>query len=241
MAEKILYDWKSNGHLDDWKLEGMGEYMKDDDGSLHIRTYNCGPLRRATNCWLRDIELPDNFEVTWTYRNGNETGHILNHEGVMILFNCLPNKLQNLWEDNRPEARYSAMWGQGKMVLYSCGFNRAPYSGASQLRKLGGRVPDAWCESTPDVEQGTFDELTILSKAMEPLTKEDEGREIQYRLAKTGAAVKFWCNNRLVHNYADEGGYPFWPEPLTGGHMAFRTFAGYIDNYYSDIILKELS
>jgi hypothetical protein len=240
MAGKILYSWKGRQRLDDWKLEGKGEIMKDADGSLHVRTYNNGPLKRATNIWLKDLELPENYEVAWTYRNGNETGHLLNHEGVMILFNALPVGLSNLWEDNRPEARYSAMWGQGKMVLYSCGYNRAPYGGASQLRKLGGHTPAAWCESSPDVDGRSFEELTIISKVMEPLTKEDEGRDIEYRLEKRGAMIKFWCNDALVHDLTDEDLYRFWPEALNGGHMAFRTFAGYIDNYYSDITVSKL-
>jgi hypothetical protein len=240
MTEKILYNWRESGHLDAWKLEGLGELLKDDDGALHVRTFNNGPLKRATNVWLRDLELPEQYKVTWTYRNGNETGHILNHEGVMLIFNAQPVGLKDLFEDTRPEARYSAMWGQGKMVLYTCGYNRAPYGGASQLRKLGGNTPADWCESAPDVNGKSFEELTILSKAMEPLTEKDQGTDIQYSLEKKGASIKFWCNDELIHDVEDTDLYQFWPEPLHGGRLALRTFSGYIDNYYSEFIVKEI-
>ncbi len=66
----VLYDWKETRRLNDWKIEGTGELFCNKDGYLHVRTFNMGPWRRATNAWLRDLDLPENFEVEWTYKNG---------------------------------------------------------------------------------------------------------------------------------------------------------------------------
>lgn len=42
----ILYDWKSAQRVNDWKIEGRGEFLHDKDGCLHIRTFNMGPWRK---------------------------------------------------------------------------------------------------------------------------------------------------------------------------------------------------
>ena len=116
MSDDILYDWDTDGRLDDWKLEGPGELIKDPNGALQIRTYNNGPLWRASTAWLRNLELPPDYEVTWTYRNGSETDARITTEGVMILFNALPLALKNLFEDPRLSGRYSDICSYGKMV-----------------------------------------------------------------------------------------------------------------------------
>ncbi|MCD6365479.1 MAG: DUF1961 family protein [Planctomycetes bacterium] len=238
MADDILYDWKTRRRLDDWKLEGNGELLWGEDGSLEVRTYNLGPLRRATNIWLRDLDLPENFEVAWTFRNGSDTSNTVNGEGVMIVFNALPVALKNLWEDTRPQARYSSMWGYGKMVCYTCGFFRTAYGGASQLRKLGGNVPRTWGETV--AAEDDFQKLTIVSKADEPLTAADAGKDTRYKLVRTGNRIQLWCKDVLVHDYTDTGAYPYWPDNLVGGKMAFREFNGYIVNWYSDITVRKL-
>lgn len=240
MSGKVLYDWNEQRRLDDWKLEGHGELLKDDDGALHVRTFNLGPLKRATNAWLRDLVLPERYQVSWTYRNGCETGHPIVREGVMIVFDALPVGLNDLFEDTRPEARYSAFHSYGKLVCYTCGYYRGPYGGTSQLRKLGGHVPETWKEATPPVDGVDFDKLTILSAEMEPLTEEHRAKDVRYRLEKEGASIKFWCNDELVHDISDDNLYRFYPDPIVGGKMALRTFSGYIDNYYSDLVVKEL-
>lgn len=241
MTDKILYDWRTAGRLDDWKLEGFGELIKDPDGTFHVRTYNNGPLRRATTAWLKNIELPPDYEVTWTYRNGSETNTLIASEGVMIVFNALPLALNNLFEDPRPHARYSDICAYGKMVCYSCGFYRTVYGLPGQLRKLGGNVPASWGESNWVTADGrSFDDATIISRADEPLGPETAGKEASFRLVRSGRSIRVWCNGSPVHDVEDADLYPYYPEPLQGGRMAFRNFNGYVDSYYREITVRRL-
>ena len=241
MSDDILYDWDTDGRLDDWKLEGPGELIKDPDGALHIRTYNNGPLWRASTAWLRNLELPPDYEVTWTYRNGSETDARITTEGVMILFNALPLALKNLFEDPRLSGRYSDICSYGKMVCYSCGFYRTVYGQAGQLRKLGGHVPASWGESNWVAEDGrSFDDVSILNRADEPLDSESAGKEVAFRLIRTGSRIQIFCNGTIVHDIQDTDLYPYYPDSLKGGHMAFRNFNGYIDSYYRQITVRKL-
>jgi hypothetical protein len=243
MERRIVYDWNVRRDLRDWKLEGHGELLVAEDGALHVRTLNHGPLRRATNAWLKDLELPAAFEAEWEYRNDHLTGGETTHEGVMILFNALPIALRSLWEDPRPYAVYSDIFGYRKMVCYTCGFCRSPYGGESQLRKLGGHVPPEAGESRWEETAGmSFDQLTIVSKALEPVPKGAAHARTYHRylLRRTGDAVRFWCDGVLVHDWHDRGQYPFHREPLTGGRMAFRNFGGYIDSFYRGLVVREI-
>jgi hypothetical protein len=241
---KTLYTWAERRNLADWKLEGFGALAVAADGALHVQTLNMGALRRATNAWLKDIELPAAFEVEWRYRNDHQTGGITTHEGAMVLFNAAPIALRTLWEDPRPHAAYSDIFGYRKMVCYSVGFCRSPYGGQSQLRKLGGFVPPEAGESRWEETTGrTFDDLTILSKTKEPIPAGAEhGRTYHhYRLRREADAVRFWCDDVLVHDWRDAGQYPFHIQPLTGGRLAFRNFGGYIDSFYSDFVITDLA
>jgi hypothetical protein len=238
---KEIYNWRSSGKLQDWKLEGSGEYNVEVDGALHVRTYNMGPLRRATNCWLRDLTLPDNYEIEWTYRNGTMTNNPIVGEGVMLIFSALPLVLKDLWEDPRPHARYSDLHSYSKLVCYTCGFFRTPYGLPCQIRKLGGHVPVTWGESNlKDAKAQDFDQLTVFSRGDEPLTEADRGKTVRYRLRKEGARIQQWCNDKLVHDWTDDGKYQYFPEPLKGGKTGIRQFNGYMDNWYSDFIVREV-
>lgn len=239
----IVYKWNTEKDLCDWKLEGHGELLLTKDGALHVRTFNNGPLRRATNAWLKDVQLPESFEAKWEYKNDNQTGGVNTHEGVMVIFNALPLALRNLWEDPRPYAVYSDIFGYRKMVCYTCGFCRSPYGKESQLRKLGGFVPLEAGESRWEETAGKdFDTLTIMSKVMEPVLKgaENAKKYHSYRLLRKGASIRIWCDGVLVHDWMDKGQYEFYKEPLKGGHLAFRNFGGYIDSFYKNIIIKKV-
>jgi hypothetical protein len=238
-----VYNWAERKDIRDWKLEGFGELAVADDGALHVRTFNHGPLRRATNAWLKDVELPTAFEAEWEYRNDHQTGGVTTHEGVMVIFNAIPIALRTLWEDPRPYAVYSDIYGYRKMVCYSCGFCRSPYGTESQLRKLGGFVPPESGESRWEETAGmSFDKLTIVSKNMEPVPKGEENARAyhRYRLCREGDAVRFWCDDVLVHDWRDCGQYPFHQKPLAGGRMAFRNFGGYIDSFYRNLVIRDM-
>lgn len=239
-----VYNWDTNRDVRDWKLEGCGGLAVADDGALHVRTLNHGPLRRATNAWLRDVELPAAFEAEWEYRNDHLTGGVTTHEGAMVLFNAIPIALRTLWEDPRPYAAYSDIFGYRKMVCYSCGFCRSPYGGVSQLRKLGGFVPPEAGESRWEETTGrNFDDLTIVSKGREPIPEGAEhGRTYhRFRLRRESEAIQFWCDGVLLHDWRDQGQYPFHGEPLVGGRMAFRNFGGYIDSFYRSLVIRALA
>ncbi|GMV83176.1 MAG: hypothetical protein AMXMBFR7_43600 [Planctomycetota bacterium] len=240
-GNNVIYDWSARKDLRDWKLEGHGELKVADDGALHVRTLNHGPLRRASNAWLKDLQLPEAFEVQWDYRHDHLTGGMTNHEGVMLLFNALPMALRTLWEDPRPYAVYSDIFSYRKMVCYSYGFCRSPFGQDSQLRKLGGAVPPEAGESRlAELAGKNFDELTVLSKACEPIP-EDQGREYHtHRVRREGAAIQVWCDDTLLHDLRDTGQYQFHKEPLQGGHLGFRNWAGYIDGFYRNLVVRRI-
>lgn len=239
----IIYDWKTSQKLNDWKIEGTGEMFHHQDGSLHVRTFNMGPLRRATNCWLRNVELPENFEIEWTYRNGSETNSRITTEGAILVFNAKPLALTNLFDDPRPYGVYSDLCSYGKMVAYSFGFYRTPYGIPTQFRKIGGHVPKTWGESGPSwkTEDGVdFETLTVLSRADEPLTESDRGKPANYKLTHQDKNIKIWCNDKLLHDWTELGQYRYYKDHLVGGKLCFRNFNGYIESYFSNIVVRKL-
>jgi hypothetical protein len=127
------------------------------------------------------------------------------------------------------------------MVCYSAGFFRTPYGLPCQIRKLGGRVPASWGESNlQDKNAGDFDQITVFSRGDEALTAADRGKTARYRLRREGARIRHWCNDAQIHDWTDEGKYPYFPEPLTGGKVGLRQFNGYMDNWYEDFTVREL-
>lgn len=235
MGSKVVYDWDSERRTSDWKLEGNGEVLLADDGALHLRTFHCGPGRRATTVWLKNLTLPQNFRIEWAFKSAAADGN------VMVIFNALPVGLSNLFEDARPDARYCDLASYGKIVTHTIGFHRGVYARPSNLRKIGGNVPQEWGQMTwggpytDDIER-----LTTLSAQTEPLSADDRGKLQRFAVEHDENRIRFWINGALLHDIRDEGQYPYFREPLSKGHMAFRNFGGYADDFYSGIKIIEL-
>jgi len=232
---RVIYDWCLNGRLDDWKLEGAGELLKSDSGALVMRTFHCGPGRRAANAWLKNVELPDAFEVEWRFRSDAAAGN------VMLLFNAKPLGLSDLFDDPRTHARYCDLGSYGKMVLHTFGFHRAVYGLPSNLRKLGGNVPEAWGDAEyPGAAWQEMNRDTTVSSVTEPLTPDDLGREHSYKVEKTPGRVRTWLNDHLLHDWTDSGSYPHYREALSRGRAGLRNFGGYAEDVYSSFVIRAL-
>ncbi|MBI3829882.1 MAG: DUF1961 family protein [Planctomycetes bacterium] len=235
MSGKPLYEWDAVRRTSDWKLEGNGEVLIAGDGDLHLRTFHCGPGRRATTVWLKDLDLPDNFRIEWTFRSEAADGN------TMLIFNARPLGLSDLFEDARPDARYCDLASYGKIVCHTVGFHRAVYGRPSVLRKIGGRVPQEWGQMTwggPYTE--SIEKETTLSSQKELLVPTDKGTPHPYMLERENDRLRFWLNGALVHDVRDEGQYKYYPEPLRGGRMAFRNFGGYADDFYTSLRVTAL-
>jgi hypothetical protein len=235
MAGRVLYNWDAARRTSDWKLEGHGEVLLAGDGALQLRTFHCGPGRRATTVWLRNVELPENFCIEWSFKSASSDGN------TMLIFNAVPLGLRDLFEDPRPDALYCDLASYGKMVCYTVGFHRSVYGRPSVLRKIGGHVPAAW---GPMTWGGPFTEIieqeTTLSSAREPLSAEAKGQTQTFTLERESARVRFSVNGTPVHDLRDTGQYKHYVEPLRGGRIAFRNFGGYADDFYSGLQITEL-
>jgi hypothetical protein len=232
-VQKILYDWRESQRLNDFKLEGRGELQVSEDGALLIRTYDCGPLKRATTVWLTKLTLPRAFEIQWEFRSNSANGN------TMLIFNALPLGLKHLFEDPRTDALYCDIAGYGKMVCHSVGIHRSPYGKPSVLRKLGGHVPPHWGAMTwPDPPE--FESQTTLSSASEPIAPGDKGKPHQFRVIRTESTIDVFVDGTQIHKWVDSGEYNYFKEPLHGGHMAFRNFTGFADDFFSSVVIKEL-
>lgn len=231
----LLYDWDASRCISDWKLEGNGETLLGAGGELHLRTFHCGPGRRATNAWLKDLLLPANFRVDWTFRSAANEGN------AMLIFNALPVGLTELFEDPRPDARYCDLASYGKMAAHTVGFHRGVYGRPSVLRKLGGRVPSEWGQLAWDgPHNDAFEKASTLSSRPEPLVPEDRGKPHAFALEREGSALRFWVDGHLLHDLRDEGQYLYYPAPLRGGRLAFRNFGGYADDFYTGVRVHAL-
>lgn len=234
MNGAVLYDW-ATGHTSDWKLEGNGEVLLGAGCELQLRTFHCGPGRRATTVWLKDLLLPEAFRLDWTFRSESADGN------TMLIFNAHPVGLKDLFEDSRPDARYCDLASYGKIVAYSVGFHRGVYGRPSVLRKLGGHVPADWGQlpwGSPQNE--AFERDSTLHVAREPLTAELKGKPHRFVLERNGAGIRYWVNGELLHDLKDEGQYPYFHEPLRGGRLAFRNFGGYADDHYQALTVHAL-
>ncbi len=235
MDSSVLYDWSNGGRISDWHLEGRGELQLSSEGALLIRTYHCGPGRRATTVWLRDLELPGRFQVDWAFRSEAADPN------TMILFHAQPVLLDDFFEDPRPDARYCDLASYRKLVAHTIGFHRGVYGRPSVLRKIGGNVPLEWGQApwgTPQAQ--AMDRATTLHSTMEPLSAADKGKVHRFRLLRDGAVIRSWVNDQVVHDIRDEGQYPYWPQVLAGGRLGFRNFGGFADDMYSRITIRSL-
>ncbi len=234
---KVIYDWKASRNLDDWKVEGVGDIRISDDGALWIHTKNGmapdGKKSRQSNVWLKDIELPDRYEVEWSYKC-EKVGNL------MIIFNAQPFRLTDLFEDPRVDANYDDLTAYKKIVCYTIGFNRP--GGPSVFRKLGGDVPEEWNGAAYNTPAWLDrDSVTTLNRTKEPAIPAPEGaNEVHYKLRYEDGRVRFWINETLVHDTTDNGQYPYHTQALKGGRIAFRNFSGVSHDYYTSIVIREL-
>ncbi|OAM90497.1 DUF1080 domain-containing protein [Termitidicoccus mucosus] len=68
--------------------------------------------------------------------------------------------------------------------------------------------------------------------AEEPSTRSEPGQTYRIRTLIAGGRIRYWLDNRLVHDTRD-------PEPLPGGHFALRTWRSQV--WWSDIRISSLS
>lgn len=231
----VWYQWRRERRISDWRLEGLGEVLLGPAGELVVRTYHCGPGRRATNLWLRGLELPKAFRLSWRFRSEAAAGN------TMCLFNAQPVALADLFDDSRPEARYCDLASWGKMVTHTCGFHRGVYGNECVLRKIGGKVPEDWgMLEWPGEQWKECDRVTRLGTTNEPLRAEDRGKWHDFAIERKENRIQFMVNWQVVHDVIDEGQYPFWREPLVGGKIGFRNFGGYAEDVYEQITLEAL-
>ncbi|HTL52278.1 MAG TPA: hypothetical protein VL860_06885 [Planctomycetota bacterium] len=242
---EVVYDWAQSGRTSDWKLEGNGQVLlaepdgvmvdDTDRGALQLRTFHCGPGRRATTVWLKDLILPPNFRIEWTHRSKAADGN------TMLIFNALPLGLADFFEDPRPDARYCDLGSYGKIICHTLGFHRGVYGRPSVLRKLGGHVPPHWGQMNwVGPYQEAYERETTLSSQTEPLTAADRGRPHNYAVQREGTRIQAWIDGQLLHDITDHGQYPHFKESLTGGRIAFRNFSGYADDFYPKVRVEKL-
>jgi hypothetical protein len=230
-----IYEWNIARDISDFHLEGGGELQLTEAGELLIRTFHLGPLRKATNVWMKHVQLPKDFRLSWRYRSESPAGN------TMVIFNATPVALVDLFEDTRPEARYCDLAGWRKMVAYTCGFHRGVYGNQSVLRKIGGDVPLDWGMLTwPGDAWKQCDQLTRLASSDEKLAPADKGKWHAYQLEREGNRIRFSVNDTLIHDVQDTGQYRFHNAPLTGGYLGFRNFGGPADDFCAYICLESL-
>ena len=229
-----LYNWSTRLNPADFLLEGHGELEVSPDNELLVRTFHLGPLRKATNVWLKNITLPRHFQLSFSYKSNSVAGN------TMVIFHATPVLLQHLFEDNRPDARYSDLASWRKIVTYTVGFHRGPYNNPSVLRKIGGDVPlNFGMIPWPSDPWRDIDTVTRFHTTQEPIGPADKNKFHDFRLERTDR-IKFFVNNTLIHDEADTGQYPYHKENLTAGHLGFRNFGGPADDLYSQILLEPL-
>ena len=231
----IIYDFSADKNLNRWILEGNGEIKLSDEGFFQISTFRVSGTQKASNVWLADLVLPDNFEVEIDFRSSADDGN------TMIIFNALPFELNGLFDDQRIDAMYADLASKRKMQAYTVGFHRGVYNRTSNLRKIGGKVPETWGDAPwPTPAWQEMDSITVLSAKTEPLTPVDKGKTHHFQLRKTGNRIQFWVNGESVHDYVDRLDYPYCDKVLANGIMGFRNFGGPATDFYSKILIRKL-
>ena len=230
---KIIYDFSEDKDISRWHLEGNGELKLTEEGFFQINTFRISGTQKATNVWLADLILPDHFEIEIDFMSRSENGN------TMIIFNAQPFELNDLFDDPRIDAVYSDLASKRKMQAYTVGFHRAAYNNPSNLRKIGGKVPEYWGDAPyPTPAWQEMDSITILSSKTEPLTPAEKGKIHHFKLQKNGNHIKFWVNDKLVHDYTDRLQYPYCDQVLMNGRIGFRNFGGPAEDFYSKILIK---
>jgi len=232
---KVIYDFSKDRDISRWRLEGNGELKLTGDGHLQINTFHLSGAQKATNVWLSDLILPDNFEIEIEFMSLSENGN------TMIIFNALPFELPDLFADPRIDAVYSDLASKRKMQAHTVGFHRAVYDRPSVLRKIGGKVPEYWGDAPwPTPAWQEMDSITVLSAKTEPLSPADKGKVHNFKLQKIANHIKFWVNGALLHDCMDHLQYPYCDRILMNGRMGFRNFGGPAEDFYSKIVISEI-
>jgi len=220
---------------DNYLLEGHGKINIDTDGNLIIETFRIRPDAKATNVWLTNFELPDNFEAKFSFKSTSENGN------TMIIFNALPVGLINIFDDERIDARYCDLASHRKMQAYTVGFHRSVSGRPSVLRKLGGMVPLKWGDAVyPSPAWKEMDSITTISSVYEPTAPEEKGNFHHYHLIKTGNRIIFKADETIVHDYIDNLEYPYCDNVLKNGCIGFRNFSGPAIDIYSELKIKAI-
>jgi len=225
---EIIYDFAKDRDLSRFHLEGNGKFNADGD-KLIIETFYVRNDAKATNVWLRDVILPDDFEISFSFSSNAVNGN------SMIIFNALPLSLDDFFDDPRHDARYIDLTSFGRIQAYTIGFHRGVYGRPSVLRKLGGRVPDGW-----ENDNKRHDAVSEMKSAMEPLSADDLGKRQNYLLRKTGNRILFNINGDLLHDYTDNLEYPYCDAVLMNGRMGFRNFFGPAVDVYESLLIKKI-
>lgn len=235
-GDNIIFDFSKDKDMSRWYLEGNGEILVNEDGNFQINTFRLSGSQKATNVWLTDLLLPDNFEVEIDFMSQSENGN------TMIIFNALPFGLNDFFDDPRVDAVYADLASKRKMQAYTVGFHRATYDRPSVLRKIGGMVPEGWGDAPyPSPAWQEMDSITVLSAQTEPLRPAEKGKIHHFRLRKTGNHIQFWVNGILVHDCIDNLQYPYCDQVLMNGRLGFRNFGGPAEDIYSKILIKEIA
>jgi hypothetical protein len=230
----VIYDWNLERNLNRFHLEGNGE-LRIEGEALAIETFRLRPNAKATTVWLRDLILPDAFELAFTFRSTAENGN------TMVIFNALPLGLRDIFDDPRPDAWYNDLTCFGKMQAHTVGFHRGVYDRPSVLRKVGGNVPEDWGSHPYGTPEWIHeDSTTAMSTVREPLTAADLGKPQRYMLRKQDGKILFFLNGEILHEYTDRLEYPYCDKLLQNGHMAFRNFSGPAVDVYESIVIKIL-
>lgn len=229
----VIYDFARHRDLNRWHLEGNGNLSVSENGGLVIETAFVRPDAKATTVWLRDVVLPENFRLTFSFRSDAANGN------TMVIFNALPYELGDIFDDPRPDARYCDIASFRKMQAHTIGFHRGVYGRPSVLRKLGGCVPMHWGNPQyPSPEWHEMDNITAMSHAREPLTEADKGKLHSFFVTRVNDRITFTVNDVLVHDYTDALEYPYCETVLRGGRMGFRNFSGPAVDVYESIVLE---
>lgn len=66
-----------------------------------------------------------------------------------------------------------------------------------------------------------------------------QGDDHCFRLESIAPDIRFWVNGVVVHDWRNEGQYPYWLETLYGGRLGFRNFGGFADDVYEQIPIRD--
>ena len=233
--EKEIFRWSTDRALSKWHFEGSGRLSIDGGGNFVVETYGEPAPSKTSTSWLRDVELPDNFIVEWTFKSDVVSS-------LMLLFNAVPLNCRSIFEDPRINAIYSDLNTKRTMTLHSVGFNRGTSGRKSVLRKFSGDVPDEVVGAKRGVSPwwDHHDRVTRISEHPEPYGAEGIGHWHDFKLIREANNMKFFADGVKVHDVDDVLQYPYSDTVLKNGKMAIRNFDGPSVDVFSEIAVKAI-